>query len=191
MALGTSQAFATGITITGANTTFTATSSNTTIGDVSSGSTFACTRSTIGGSLANVTNAPLPYTTTKADGSPHSITSLTFTGCTDSFGTATLSAGAADLPDDFVFDSPGPDVLRTAGTAGALFSVAVLTCSFNVAGTVEFTWTNGTIGQLKLVGSRPLHPTGISAGCFGLVSSTDTLAWTGTYTVTPPTIMIG
>lgn len=165
------------------------------IADSTSGAAFTCTGSTIGGSLANVTNAPLPYTTTRANGNPHSITSLSFSGCTASFGTAVLNAGAANLPDDFVFTGVSTTQPQAAGfvrtTGSALLNVAVLTCSFNATGSANITWTNGTSGQLEFVGSRTLHPSGGSAGCFGRVSATDTLSWTGTYTVTPTTIMIG
>ncbi|HEY1573602.1 MAG TPA: hypothetical protein VGG05_19830 [Pseudonocardiaceae bacterium] len=196
VALGAGQAFAAGdITITGAGGAFSATGTIV-LGDPTSGQSFQCTV-TLTGSLANVTNAPLPYTTMQANGSAHSITGWSFGGCTSSFGSLTPSVPAADLPDDLVFttvSATAPQAggfLQSAGTAGALFHLSVLTCGFSVAGQANFTWTNGTAGQLKLPGTGTLHPIGVSSGCFGLVSATDTLTLTGTLTVTPSSIMIG
>jgi hypothetical protein len=194
---GQSSAAGTTITITGAGGTFSATSSNTVLSDTTSGQSFRCTTSTAGGNIANVTNAPLPYTVKQTSGATGAITSLTFSGCTSSFGSATVSVPAADLPDNLVVTSDqaptAPQAsghVATAGTGGALAHISVLTCSFNVVGTPNATWTNGTSGQLKFTGTGTLHPASVSAGCFGEVGTSDTLTYTGTYTVTPTGITI-
>lgn len=185
------------VTITGANASFSGSSSNTRLADVTSGQTFACTSSTASGSLGNVTSAPLPFTTKRSDGTtPHSITGLSYSGCTSSFGTATVSVPAGDLPDDLTItgvSTTAPQAtgfVQTAGTNGLLVHISVLTCSFDVTGQANATWTNGTSGQLKFVGTGTLHPVNISPGCFGLVNSGDTMTYTGTYNVTPTTIHV-
>jgi len=185
------------VSITGANAAFTGTSTNTVLSDVTSGQSFRCTGSTAKGSLANVTKHALPYVTTQSGGAAHSITSLAFTGCTSSFGAATVSVPAADLPDDLTITADntvapqGTGNVKSAGTGAALAHIAVLTCSFNVTGSAPATWTNGTTAQLKFTGGTgTLHPAAISAGCFGLVSATDNLSYTGTYNVTPTTIAV-
>ncbi|HEY3747949.1 MAG TPA: hypothetical protein VGL80_02025 [Pseudonocardiaceae bacterium] len=190
---------ATTVTITGANASFSASSTTTVLSDTTSGQTFRCTSSTASGSLANATHAPTPFTTTKSGGAAHSITGLTFTGCSSSFGSATVTVPAADLPDDLVINSTNTvapqaiGIVKTAGTAGFLAHISVLTCSFNVTGSANASWTNGTTAQLKFTGGTSpgvLHPTTISAGCFGLVSATDVISFTGTYNVTPATISL-
>ena len=198
VALVAGQASAAGtVTITGANASFTATSTNTVLSDPSSGQSFSCAKSTASGSIANVTSAPLPFTTTQSGGAAHSITGLSFTTCTSSFGNATVSVPTADLPDDLTITATATTApqasgfVQTAGTAGLLAHISVLTCSFDVAGQADATWTNGTSGQLKFTGAGTLPPVNISAGCFGLVSTTDTLTYTGTYSVTPSTITVG
>jgi hypothetical protein len=188
---------ATTVTITGANASFSASSTNTVLTDTTSGQTFRCSGSTASGSLANVSHAATPFTTTRNGGAAHSITALGFSGCTSSFGTASVTVPAADLPDDLVINSTNTvapqaiGIVKTAGTAAVIAHISVLTCSFNVAGSANATWTNGTTAQLKFTGGTTpgaLHPTAISAGCFGLVSATDVISYTGTYNVTPTTI---
>lgn len=187
---------ATTVTITGANANFTGTSSNTVLSDPTSGQTFRCTTSTASGNLGNVTSAPLPFTTTRTGGTAHSITGLSYSGCTSSFGTATVTVPSTDLPDDLTITAASTTApqasgfVQTAGTGGVLAHVSVATCSFDVAGQANATWTNGTTGQLKFVGTGTLHPVHISAGCFGLVNTTDTFTYTGTYNVTPTTIHV-
>jgi hypothetical protein len=191
---------ATTVTITGANTTFSASSTTTVLSDTTSGQTFRCTSSTASGSLANASHAPTPFTTTQSGGAAHSITALGFSGCTSSFGAATVTVPTTtDLPDDLVINSTNTvapqalGIVKTAGTSGFLAHIAVLTCSFNVTGSANASWTNGTTAQLKFTGGTSpgvLHPTTISAGCFGLVSATDVISFTGTYNVTPTTISL-
>lgn len=185
------------VSITGANTSFSGSSSNTVLADSTSGQSFRCTSSTASGSLANVTSAALPFTTKRNGGTAHSITALSFSGCTSSFGTATVSVPAADLPDDLTItavSTTAPQAsgfVQSAGTAAPkLAHIAVLTCSFDVVGQADATWTNGTTAQLKFTGAGTLHPAGVSAGCFGLVSTTDVLKYTGTYNITPTTINV-
>jgi hypothetical protein len=194
---GQSAASGSTITITGANTSFTASSSNTVLSDTTSGQTFRCTSSTASGSIANVTAHTLPYTTTQSSGAAHSITGLTFSGCTSSFGSASVTVPSGDLPDDLVITSDqaptAPQAsghVATAGTTGDLAHISVLTCSFNVVGNPNATWTNGTTGQLKFTGTGTLHPANVSAGCFGEVGTSDTLTYTGSYTVTPTSITV-
>lgn len=194
---GQSSAAGTTITITGANTSFSANSTNTVLSDPNSGQSFRCTSSTASGNIGNVTSAPLPYTVRQTGGTGHAITSLGFSGCSSSFGSATVTVPAADLPDDLVVTSDqaptAPQAsghVQTAGTAGLLAHIAVATCSFDVAGQANATWTNGTSAQLKFTGSGTLHPVNISAGCFGLISTSDTLTYTGSYNVTPTTITV-
>lgn len=197
VALVAGQASAAGtVTITGANTNFTGVSTNTVLADMSSGQTFRCTNSTAGGSLANVAGAALPYTTTQSSGAAHSITSLSFSGCTSSFGSATVTVPSGDLPDDLVINTTSTTapqatgVVKTAGTNGALAHISVVTCSFDVVGSAPASWTNGTSAQLRFTGGAGLHPANVSAGCFGLVSTSDTLSYTGTYNITPGTINV-
>lgn len=184
VALGTGQAFAAGtITITGAGTTFSATSGNAVLSDVDSGQNFACP-TTIGGSLANVSDASLPYTATQADGSPHSITSAA--GCPT--GSITVTP---DLPWDIVFTTSTSGFVQGANPAGILFHVSELTCTFDVAGEADFTWTDGTVGQLTLTGEGSLTPVDIGAGCFGMVNAGDVVTFTAGYTFSPNTITVG
>jgi len=185
------------VTITGANASFSGSSTNTVLSDVTSGQSFRCTSSTASGSLANVAAHALPYVTTRNGGTAHSITGLGFSGCTSSFGSATVTVPAADLPDDLTItavSTTAPQAtgnVKTAGTGAVLVHISVLTCSFDVSGSAPATWTNGTSAQLKFTGATgALHPAHISAGCFGLVSATDNLSYTGTYNVTPTTIHI-
>lgn len=194
---GQASAAGTTITITGANVNFSASSSNTVLSDPNSGQTFSCTSSTASGNIGNVTNAPLPYTVTPTGGTGHAITSLAFSGCTSSFGAATVSVPASDLPDDLVVTTDqaptAPQAsghVQTAGTSGLLVHISVATCSFDVAGQANATWTNGATGQLNFTGTGTLHPANISPGCFGLVSTTDTLTYKGTYNVTPATVTV-
>lgn len=189
---GQSSAAGSTITITGGGN-FTATSSNTVLSDTTSGQSFRCTTSTASGNVGNVTNAPLPYTVKKSDGTTGAITGLTFSGCTSSFGSASVTVPSTDLPDNLVVTSDqaptAPQAsghVQTAGTSGDLAHISVLTCSFNVVGAANAAWTNGTSNQLQFTGTGSLHPANVSAGCFGEVGTTDTLTYTGTYTVTPP-----
>lgn len=191
--LGAGQAFAAGtITITGADTTITGTSSNSIFSDRTSGQDIRCMSSTIVVSLADATNAPLPYTTTQADGTPHSITSWTFTGCSSSFGTVTLTA---DVPDDIVFTATSvtppqaSGFVQSAATSGLLFHVTEQTCAFAATGQPGITWTNDN--QLKFTGTGALHAVDIAAGCFGLIGSGDVLAFTATYTFGTSTVTVG
>jgi hypothetical protein len=144
------------------------------------------------GSIANETSQPLPFATTQADGSLHSITGLSFSGCTSSFGTANVTVPAGDLPDDLVIQSTqtaapqASGFVQTAGTNGLLAHIGVLTCNFDVAGEADATWTNGTTDQLVFTGGGTLNPVNIAAGCFGLVNPGDVLTYTGHYTVTTP-----
>lgn len=189
VALGAGQAFAANtITITGAGGSITGTSTNAVIGDPTSGQSFQCAGLRFAGTLANVTNAPLPYTASNA------ITSWTASGCSSSFGSVTLTIPATALPDSFVFNAVSQTAPQASGflqtPSGFLFHIAELTCSFNVSGQFNFTWTNGSSGQLRFI-DNALHPTNVAAGCFGLVSTTDILTFTATFTVTPSTIMIG
>jgi hypothetical protein len=201
VALVTSQASAaTTVTITGANASFSASSTNTVLADTTSGQTFHCTSATASGSLGNVSHAAAPYTTVKNGGGAHSITALGFSGCSSSFGTATVTVPAADLPDDLVINSTNTvapqaiGIVKSAGTAAPLLAhISVLTCSFNVSGSANAQWTNGTSAQLQFTGGTSpgvLHPTNISAGCFGLVGSADVISFTGTFNVTPGTIAL-
>ncbi|HEX5117202.1 MAG TPA: hypothetical protein VFW65_18595 [Pseudonocardiaceae bacterium] len=193
---GQSSAAGTTVTISGANASFTGVSTDTVLADVTSGQTFSCTKSTAGGSLANVTSAALPFTTKQNGGAAHSITSLSFTGCTSSFGSATVTVPAANLPDDLTINSVSTTApqasgnVTTAGTSGDLANISVLTCSFRVTGSAPATWTDGPTNQLDFTGGAGLHPANISAGCFGLVGSTDVLSYTGHYTITPSTINV-
>jgi hypothetical protein len=194
--VGGQASAATTITITGANTSFSAVSTDTTLADPSSGQSFSCSNSTSSGSIANVTSAATPFTTKQSSGAAHSITGLSFSGCTSSFGSATVTVPAADLPDDLTINSTSTTApqatgfVQTAGTAGLLAHISVLTCTFNVVGQADATWTNGTSAQLTFTGNGTLHPANISAGCFGLISSTDTFTFKGHFNVTPTTITV-
>ncbi|HEX5407711.1 MAG TPA: hypothetical protein VFX16_36040 [Pseudonocardiaceae bacterium] len=197
VALFTSQASAAStVTITGGNTTFTATSTNTVLSDVTSGQSFRCTSSVAKGSIANVSMHALPYTTTQTGGTPHSITSLTFSGCSSSFGAATVTVPPTDLPDDLTINSvsttapQATGIVKTAATSTDLAHVSVLTCSFNVTGSAPATWTNGPSGQLNFTGGAGLHPANVGFGCVGFVAATDTVSYTGTYSVVPATITV-
>jgi hypothetical protein len=194
---GQSSAAGTTITITGADVNFTASSSNTVLSDTTSGQTFRCTSSTASGNIGNVTGHALPYTVAPTGGTGHSITGLTFSGCTSSFGSASVTVPAGDLPDDLVVTADqaptAPQAsghVATAGTTGDLAHISVVTCSFDVVGQPNATWTNGSAGQLNFTGTGTLHPANVSAGCFGEVGTTDTLTYTGAYTVTPTTITV-
>ncbi|HEX5117201.1 MAG TPA: hypothetical protein VFW65_18590 [Pseudonocardiaceae bacterium] len=200
VALMTGQAFAADtVTITGADTSFTAESSAIVFDDLTSGQAFQCTHSTISGSLADATTAPSPFTTTQAGGSPHSITGLGFSGCILSLGAITTTVPAADLPDDLVITTTGTTApqagghLQAAGSPGLLVHFSVVTCSFDLQGNPDMTWTNGTTHQLTFTGTSttaqltPVHP---SAGCFGLFSSGDRMAYEATYTVSLSTVTV-
>lgn len=110
-----------------------------------------------------------------------------------------MTVPSTDLPDDLVINSTNTvapqavGIVKTAGTSGFIAHISVLTCSFNVTGSANASWTNGTTAQLKFTGGTSpgaLHPTSISAGCFGLVSATDVISFTGTFNVTPTTISL-
>ncbi|HEX5405402.1 MAG TPA: hypothetical protein VFX16_24275 [Pseudonocardiaceae bacterium] len=187
VALSTGQAQAVStITITGAGGAISGISTNAVFDDTTSGQSFACTGLSFQGTLANVTNAPLPYTANNA------IMSWAASGCSSAFGTLTVTVPASALPDSFVFTAAGTTAPQGSGflqtPAGVLFHFAVLTCSFNI-GQINFTWTNGKTSQLRLNGTS-LHPTGVSAGCFGLVSTTDLIMLNATFSVSPNTIKI-
>jgi hypothetical protein len=188
VALGAGQALAVGtITITGAGGAISGTSTNAVFDDTTSGQSFACASLSFHGTLANVTNAPLPYTANNA------ITSWAASGCSSAFGTLTVTVPASALPDSFVFTTAGTTAPQGSGflqtPAGVLFHFAVLTCSFNIGGQINFTWTNGKTSQLRF-SDTSLHPTNVSAGCFGLVSATDLMMLNATFSVLPNTIKI-
>ncbi len=193
VALTAGQAFAAPtITITGANIGL-AGSGPLTLTEVTSGLSISCTVG-IRISLRDVTHAPLPYTTVQSGGAAHSIVAWSFSACTSP---ATLTVPAADLPDDMVFNATAttpPQAtgqLQTAGAGGALFHVTFMTCGFNATGGAVITWTNGTGGQLKFVGTGTLHSTAVAAGCLGLVNTGDVLRLTGTLNIPASTVMMG
>ncbi|HEX5405403.1 MAG TPA: hypothetical protein VFX16_24280 [Pseudonocardiaceae bacterium] len=193
VALTAGQAFAAAgvITITGAGTKFQAMSQSVVLSDAATGLNVHCANSVIGGSLANVANAPLPYTTTQAGGAAHSITGLSLSAC----GNAMITVPAGYLPDDFVFtntSSTAPQaigVVVPAGAVPALFHVTEVGCGFDATGATRITWTNGTANQLTFVGGAQLHVVN-AGGCAGLVNNGDPLSLVGNYTVVPTTITI-
>ncbi|HEY1571057.1 MAG TPA: hypothetical protein VGG05_06930 [Pseudonocardiaceae bacterium] len=198
--LSTGQAFAADtVTITGANTSFTGESTAAVFDDVTSGQAFRCTHSTISGSMANVTGAPLPFTTTQADGSPHSIAGLGFSGCVLALGPITATVPAEDLPDDLVITSTSSTAphasghLQVAGPSGLLVHFSVATCSFNLQGSPDATWTNGATNQLTFTGASTtaqLTPVHTSAGCFGTFTPGDIMEYEATYTISPSTVTV-
>lgn len=201
VALLTSQALAAGtVTITGANTGFTGVSSTTVFDDLTSGQAFRCTHSTISGSMADVAGAALPFTTTQADGSPHSVTGLSFSGCALSLGAITATVPPAqDLPDDLVVTATGTNApqagghLQVAGGSGLLVHFSVVTCGFDLQGSPDVTWSNGTTNQLTFTGTSTtaqLTPVHTSAGCFGLFNPGDIMEYQAAYSISPSTITV-
>ncbi|HEX5117958.1 MAG TPA: hypothetical protein VFW65_22475 [Pseudonocardiaceae bacterium] len=190
VALVAGQASANGtVTISGAGAAFSTSSTNAVLQDVTTGLSFSCVSLGVNGSLANVTSAALPFTTTQVGGAPHSIVSA---NCSTS-GTAVTPV----LPWDIVITATSATPPQASGfvqgasASGLLFRVSMLTCSFGVAGQADFTWTNVTGNQLKFTGSGTLHPVGVSSGCFGLISSSDVMTFTGTFGFSPSSVTIG
>jgi hypothetical protein len=182
------------VTITGANAAFSASSGAVFFSDLTTGQTMRCAGSTLSGSLADVTNAALPFTTTRSNGTAHSITGLGFTGCTLAQGSVTSSVPGADLPDDLEITATSTTApqaggfVSTAGTSGLLAHFSVGTCSFDVAGQAAATWTNGTSDQLNFTGAGTLTPANSSVGCLLQFQDGDVLEYLATYTVTPNSI---
>lgn len=171
---------------------YTATTTFTELVNETSGVSFTCTFSEATGELKSGPGQTNPLGT---------VATLVFEGCEGPLGPVTAVPNSLPYSiNGYTYDADGEGdsaVPETVGYIGPVsVSVSMTGCAFDVVGNAPGAFDNDT-SELRMgppaalpPGIAPLAATNI-VGCFGLVTPTDVLTYSGDYTVTPPQTITG